>query len=150
MKTLNQILLITLFLFTMPSYSQTGLVTIKSQHSVEVTADRFENLVKDKGLKFFTRINHAQNAANNDLNLRPTEVILFGNPLAGTPLMNCAQTVAIDLPQKALFWQDENDDVWVSYNDPAYLKERHNIQGCDPVLEKITGLLANLANGAAQ
>lgn len=127
-----------------------GLITVKSNYSVTDTADRFEASIKDKGLSFFTRIDHSANAENAELDLGPTQVILFGNPKAGTPLMKCAPTAAVDLPQKALFWADSNDDVWLSYNDPAYLKTRHNIEGCDPVLEKITGLLNKLATEATQ
>jgi len=95
------------------------------------------------------RINHTQNAENADLTLRPTQVILFGNPVAGTALMNCGQTIAIDLPQKALFWQDENGKSWVSYNDPTYLQERHDLNGCAPVIEKVSNLLNGLATAAA-
>jgi len=133
----------------MTTSAQNGLITIESQHSVNETADRFEQLVNDKGLKFFMRINHTQNAENADLTLRPTQVILFGNPVAGTALMNCGQTIAIDLPQKALFWQDENGKSWVSYNDPTYLQERHDLNGCAPVIEKVSNLLNGLATAAA-
>jgi len=133
----------------MTSLANDTLITLKSNHSVADTADRFEKLIAEKGLAFFTRIDHSANAANAELSLRPTQVILFGNPKAGTPLMNCAQTVAIDLPQKALFWEDENGDVWLSYNNPTYLKKRHQIEGCDPVIEKITTLLNALASSAA-
>lgn len=125
-----------------------GLVTVKSNHSVAATADRFAALVKEKGLNLFARIDHTANAAKAELELKPTQVILFGNPKAGTPLMNCAPTVAIDLPQKALFWEDNNGDTWLGYNDPSYLKARHDIVDCDPVLEKISGLLNSLATAA--
>jgi len=135
--------------FTMTTSAQNGLITIESQHSVNETANRFEQLVNDKGLKFFMRIDHMQNAANADLTLRPTQVILFGNPVAGTALMNCGQTIAIDLPQKALFWQDTDGKSWVSYNNPTYLQPRHELDGCEPVLEKVSNLLSGLANAAA-
>lgn len=136
--------------FTMTTSAQNGLITIESQHSVHKTADRFEKLVNDKGLKFFMRINHTENAANADLSLRPTQVILFGNPVAGTALMNCGQSIAIDLPQKALFWEDEAGKSWVSYNDPYHLQKRHSLsEGCEPVLEKVSGLLSGLATTAA-
>lgn len=136
--------------FSMTTIAQNGLITIQSQHTVDVTADRFEQLVKDKGLTFFLRIDHAMNAKNAELTLRPTQVILFGNPVAGTALMNCEQSIAIDLPQKALFWQDENGKSWVSYNDPYHLRDQHNMKGCEPVLEKISGLLSALTSKAAQ
>lgn len=145
-------LLIALALFSAPvtSSANDNLISVKSSHSVSATADRFAKLIEEKNLTLFTRIDHENNADKVQLTLRPTMVILFGNPRAGTPLMNCAQSVAIDLPQKALFWEDENGDVWLSYNDPEYLKQRHNIQGCDPVLEKISGLLETLARLATE
>lgn len=132
------------------SSSNDGLINLKSNYSVAETADRFEADIKEKGLSFFARVDHAANAANVELELSPTQLILFGNPKAGTPLMKCAPTTAIDLPQKALFWADEDGNVWLSYNDPEYLKTRHNIEGCDAVLEKISGLLSKLATAATQ
>lgn len=83
-----------------------------------------------------------------DLELRPTELIVFGNPAVGTPLMQCQQSVAIDLPQKALIWQDAQDRVWLGYNQPAYLKQRHSIEGCDDLLDRIAGVLDGLAQAA--
>lgn len=145
MKTLILILSI---LMSTTAFANDTIVAVKSPHSVEQTADRLEAIIKEKGLNFFARINHAANAQKVDLELRPTELLLFGNPAAGTPIMNCAQTAAIDLPQKALIWEDEHQQVWLGYNPPSYLKTRHNIEGCDPVLEKITGLLAGLAAAA--
>jgi len=149
MKITTLTLTIILTLFSMTTSAQNGLITIKSQHSVNETANRFEKLVNDKGLKFFMRIDHSLNAANAELSLRPTQVILFGNPLAGTALMNCGQTIAIDLPQKALFWEDEDGQTWVSYNDPYYLQKRHHLDGCDPVVGKVSNLLSGLATASA-
>jgi len=130
------------------TFANDTMTAVKSPYSVAETTDRLEALIKQKGLNFFARINHSANAEKVDLQLRPTELVLFGNPAAGTPIMNCAQTAAIDLPQKALIWEDENQQVWLGYNPPSYLQSRHNIKGCEPVLEKITGLLANLAAAA--
>ncbi len=149
MKLITVTLTLFLATFSMTTTAQNGLITIESQHSVDITANRFEQLVNDKGLKFFIRIDHEENATNADLSLRPTQVILFGNPVAGTALMNCAQTIAIDLPQKALFWEDEDGKSWISYNDPYHLSKQHNMQGCEPVLEKISGLLSALTSKAA-
>ncbi|EDK29730.1 hypothetical protein VSWAT3_07246 [Vibrionales bacterium SWAT-3] len=109
------------------------------------TADRFEEIAKSKGLTLFARIDHQKNASKVDLELRPTEVIIFGNPKVGTPLMQCAQEVAIDLPQKVLVTEDSNKKVWLSYNDPNYLVERHAINGCDEVIKKISGVLSKLS-----
>ena len=140
----------TLLLFTMPTFAHDHLITVDSQHSVADTANKFTKLVEDKGLRLFARIDHAANAAGVDLELKPTEVILFGNPNAGTVLMQCAPTVAIDLPQKVLVWEDADGSVKLAYSNPAFMKELHAIEGCDPVLQKITGLLAGLAAAATQ
>lgn len=134
----------------MPTFANDHLITLESQHSVAETANKFAQLVEDKGLRLFARIDHTANAASVDLELKPTEVILFGNPNAGTVLMQCAATVAIDLPQKVLVWEDDNGKVSVSYTNPAFMKELHKIEGCDDVLEKITGLLAGLSAAATQ
>lgn len=127
-----------------------GLVKYESPYSVKETADRFESIIKDKGLTLFARIDHQKNAHGADLELRPTEVIIFGNPKVGTPLMQCAQEVAIDLPQKVLVSEDTNNKVWLSYNNPNYLMKRHNIKNCDAVINKISGVLNKLSNAAIQ
>jgi uncharacterized protein (DUF302 family) len=130
------------------SFAGSGVVSVKSSHDVKTTADRLEGILKQKGMTVFIRIDHAQGAQKAGKELRPTELIIFGNPKVGTPLMECRQTVAIDLPQKALIWQDEQGQVWLSYNDPNYLVERHGIAGCNEVVKKIEGALANFAKAA--
>lgn len=127
-----------------------GMVTVKSSHSAEATADKLESVLKDKGMTVMNRINHTRGADKAGLELRPTEVVIFGNPKVGTPLMQCAQSVAIDLPQKALIWEDSEGTVWLGYNDPEYLKQRHNIEGCDEVIEKVKGALAGFAKAATE
>ncbi|MBL4851046.1 MAG: DUF302 domain-containing protein, partial [Gammaproteobacteria bacterium] len=107
-----------------------GLVTVKSQHDVELTANRLERILLDKGMTIFARVKHAEAAWELGKKLRPTELIIFGNPKIGTLLMQCQQTAAIDLPQKALVWADAAGTVWLSYNNPDYIESRHNIQGC--------------------
>jgi len=129
-------------------HADSGLISVKSARDVGPTADRLETALKQKGMNVFTRINHAQSAQNIGLQLRPTVLIIFGNPKVGTPLMQCRQSAAIDLPQKALIWQDENGTVWLTYNDPDYLVERHQIAGCDEVVKKIKGALGNFAKAA--
>ncbi len=136
--------------FIMPSFAHDHLINYKSQYSAKETADRFVDLISAKGLTLFKRIDHQANAAGVDMELAATELILFGNPNAGTKLMQCAPTVAIDLPQKALIWEDSAGDTYLAYPNPDYLKELHNIAGCDPVLEKISGLLRTLAKEATQ
>jgi len=140
---------ITIFLFsTVGIADDHGLINIKSFHSVKSTADRLEKALAAKGMTIFARINHAEGAKKVGKILRPTELIIFGNPKVGTPLMQCKQTVAIDLPQKALIWQDRSGQVWFTYNNPTYLVKRHAIKGCDKVIYKISNALANFAKAA--
>lgn len=125
-----------------------GVVSVESPHSVADTVDRLAQVLEAKGMTVFTRINHAENAGKAGLDLRPTEVLIFGNPKIGTPLMNCAQSIAIDLPQKMLAWQDATGQVHLGYNAPDYVRNRHAASGCDAVFEKVTGALANFAKAA--
>jgi len=142
--------LITIFLFAPLAYAADGLISVKSSHDVKITMDRLENTVREKGMTVFIRINHAAGAHKLGQELRPTELLIFGNPKVGAPLMQCSQSVAIDLPQKALIWQDEQGQVWLSYNDPKYLAMRHGITGCDEVINKINNALSNFANAATK
>ncbi|MGY8660856.1 DUF302 domain-containing protein [Bradyrhizobium sp. UFLA05-109] len=107
--------------------SAEGLVTRSSHHGPRETMDRLEAEVKAKGMRIFARIDHAAGAAEAGLSLPPTEVLIFGNARAGTPLMQSVQTIGIDLPLKALVWQDASGDTWLSYNDPAWLARRHEV-----------------------
>jgi uncharacterized protein (DUF302 family) len=144
------IYLLLLALFAVPSASAgEGLVTVKSSFGAKETADRVERLTKERGMKLFNRIDHAEGARTVGMPLRPTEVLIFGNPKGGTPLMMCEQTVGIDLPLKMLVWEDGNGAVWVGYSDPEVLKDRHGIMGCDEVLGKMKGFLGKLASDAA-
>jgi uncharacterized protein (DUF302 family) len=146
-----RIILLTIFslLFSFsPALADNGVVTIKSNHSVKATADNLERVLNDKGMTLFTRINHSASAQKIGKELRPTELLVFGNPKIGTPLMQCSQTVAIDLPQKAIIWEDEAGQVWYSYNSPNYLKDRHAITGCDEVIKKVESALANFAKAS--
>lgn len=154
MKTLRTalsfLLLITLSLATGASLAADavdGLVTLKSPHGAEETMDRLEDLVKERDLKVFARIDHAAGAASVDRTLRPTEVIVFGNPQGGTPFMECAQTVGIDLPLKALVWEDSSGQTWIAYNDPAFIARRHDAADC-PVVEKLQEALSGLVTAA--
>ena len=125
-----------------------GLVTLQSNHSVKDTADKLVSIIESKGMKVFARVDHQKNAQGIDLTLRPTQVIMFGNPTAGTPLMNCEQSVAIDLPQKILISEDADKKVWLSYNHPEYLKTRHNIKGCDTEIANIAKALNSVSKAA--
>ena len=140
--------LMAIFFFSSVTYADNGIISIKSSHDVKTTVDRLENKLREKGMTVFIRINHAEGAQKVGKKLRPTELIIFGNPKVGTPLMQCGQSVAIDLPQKALIWQDEAGQVWLSYNDPKYLASRHSIKGCSEVIKKIEKALGNFARMA--
>ena len=98
-----------------------GLITIESRNGPEETMNRFEAEVRARGMTVFAHIDHAAGAAAVGLPLRPTELLIFGNARTGTPLMQSAQTLGIDLPLKALVWQDPSGTAWLSYNDPAFL-----------------------------
>lgn len=127
-----------------------GMTTFASPYDVKETANRLENIISEKGLTLFARIDHSANAKDAELELNPTEVLIIGNPKVGTPLMQCSITTAIDLPQKILVYQDESDRTQVAYNNPEYLKQRHHIEGCDSVLEKVAGVLENITQNAIQ
>ena len=126
-----------------------GLTTIRSNFGPKETVDRLETAVKAKGMAVFARFDHAAGAAAAGLPLRPTEVLVFGNAKGGTPLMQSVQTIGIDLPLKALVWQDGADQTWLSYNDPAYLAQRHGLgDATDAVVSNMTAALAALAKAA--
>jgi uncharacterized protein (DUF302 family) len=124
-----------------------GLVTVKSSYPAKETMNRFEEIGKQRGLIVFARIDHAAGAAKVGKTLRPTELLIFGNPQGGTPFMECAQSVGIDLPLKVLVWEDASSQVWLGYNDPAYLAQRHGVASC-PVVENLRKALAGLAEAA--
>lgn len=142
-------ILITTFLFpaVLMAYDK-GLTHTKSFHSVKNTADRLEKALREKGVTIFARINHTDAAKSIGKILRPTELIIFGNPKVGTLLMQCKQTVAIDLPQKVLIWQDKLGQVWLTYNTPAYLVKRHGIKGCDKAIHNIDNILKEITKAA--
>jgi uncharacterized protein (DUF302 family) len=142
--------LVSLFFFVSLTFADNGLISIKSSHDVQRTADRLENTLREKGMTVFIRINHAEGAQKVGKKLRPTELVVFGNPKVGTPLMQCSQSVAIDLPQKVLIWEDEAGHVWLSYNDPKYLAKRHGITECVNVIKKIEKALSNFAHAATR
>lgn len=139
-----------LFFLATNALAAEGLINVKSAHDVNTTADRLESVLKKKGMTVFARINHSAAAKKVGISLRPTQLVIFGNPKVGSPLMACASTAGIDLPQKALIWQDKAGQVWVSYNDPAYIAQRHGISECAQApLIKVTKALSNFTAAAA-
>jgi uncharacterized protein (DUF302 family) len=143
MKMIRTLLSAALVLTSFASIAAEGMISLKSPYSAKETATRLESTIKDKGLNLFARIDHAAGASKIGKILRPTEVFIFGNPQGGTPLMECAQSVGIDLPLKALVWEDASSQVWLSYNDPAYLAKRHESANC-PVVENLRKALAGI------
>jgi uncharacterized protein (DUF302 family) len=130
-----------------PSLPDNGMVHPSSTYSFTETIKRLESLLKAQNLTEFCRIDHSGEAEKAGLKMNPTQVVIFGSPKAGTPLMIAAPTLAIDLPLKALIWEDDDRKVWVSYNSAEYLKQRHNvpdelmknIAGIGPLLQKVVG-----------
>lgn len=131
------------------TYAQEGMITVQSNYSVEETANRLEKILVENGITIFDKIDHQQGASGVDMKLLPTLLFIIGNPKLGTPIMQCSQTAAIDLPQKMLIWKNSEGVVQISYNNPDYLKNRHSIKGCNEVLKKIGGALHNFAASAA-
>ena len=123
---------------------ENGLVRVPSRYPVEETVQRLQTTFAAKGLQVFALVDHSGEAAKVGLKMRPTKVLIFGSPKGGTPLMVAAPSLAIDLPMKALVAEDENGKVWLTYNSPEYLKERHgvpddlikNLAGAGPLMEK--------------
>lgn len=128
--------------------AQGGLVSVKSSHDVVTTANRLESVLKEKGLTVFARIDHAAGAASVGQTLKPTLLIIFGNPAMGTPLIERSRTMGIDLPLKALIWEDRAGQVWFSYNAPDYLARRHGITEMGDVILKMQEALSNFAMAA--
>ena len=131
--------------------SEDGLVTIASRHTVSETLDRLERALKTKDITVFARIDHAAGAASVAMPLRPTELLIFGSPRGGTPLMQSNQTAGIDLPLKVLGWQDAGGQIWLTYSDPSWLARRHQLgSGTDANVGTLKLLLETLTRAAAE
>ena len=126
-----------------------GLTSVPSALGPKETMDRLETEIRVNGMDVFARIDHAAGAAKAGLTLPPTEVIIFGNARGGTPLMQSVQTAGIDLPLKALVWQDATGKTWLSYNEPNWVAQRHGIANKDAVLGKMSKLVSAIVRRAA-
>lgn len=127
-----------------------GLVTIPSEHSVNDTIDRLVSILETKGFTIFARIDHAKNAADVAVDLRPTQLLIFGNPKVGSSLMQDRQTVGLDLPAKMLAWEDADSHVWLTYTDATWMAERHGLgEKGAPGAQKIGAVLAEVGSAAA-
>ena len=126
-----------------------GLTSLQSSFGPKETMDRLDAEIRAKGLTIFARIDHAEGAAEVGLTLRPTELIIFGNARGGTPLMQSVQTTGIDLPLKALVWQNSVGKTWISYNEPKWIARRHGVANAEQLVVKLTDLLRAICAAAA-
>ena len=126
-----------------------GLTTIASNFGPKETMDRLETEIRTKEMEVFASIDHAAGATEVGLNLRPTKLIIFGNARGGTPLMQSAQTIGIDLPLKALVWEDAAGKTWISYNEPSWIVQRHGIANAERIVAKMADLLSAISTAAA-
>ena len=125
-----------------------GLTSIQSSFGPKETMNRLEAEIRAQGMKIFARIDHSKGAAEAGLTLAPTELIIFGNARGGTPLMQSAQTVGIDLPLRALVWEDPSGITWLSYNEPSWIAQRHGVANAKPVVAKMTAALRAISKAA--
>ncbi len=150
---MRKILFLVTALFLVPAIShaddENGMITKKSPHSVQETVKRLKDAIGDvKPVSVMAEVDHQKNAEKVDMKLRPTYLVLFGNPKLGTQLFTSNQSAGIDLPMKALVWEDADGQVWIGYNDPAWIAERHDIDDRDDVVKKMQGALDKLTDKA--
>lgn len=131
-----------------PGVVEVGLVNKKSPYSVSETLDRLEAILTKKGITIVVRWKHDEAARKASIPLRATELLVFGNPKLGSHLFTSNQLAGIDLPMKALAWEDVNGQVWLSYNNPAYIVARHRIRDRDAIVAKMSAALNKLTNAA--
>jgi len=142
------LLALSLLILTPAAHAEKLLIVKQSPHSVSRTLDRLTAVMQKKGITIFARVNHAAGAKSVGQDMKPTELLIFGNPKLGTPLMLAKREIGVDLPLKALAWQDDNGKVWLGYTAPAALKARHGLSGRDEVFKKMTGALDKLTTAA--
>lgn len=131
----------------MTPHRGSGLVDLPSNHSVDGTVEKLTRILQAKGITLFALVDHSGEAVKAGLKMRPSKLLIFGNPKAGTPVMLAAPSSAIDLPLKILIWEDGQGKVWVTYNSPDYLQERHNLP---PELLPNIGVIEALAKKVAE
>src|SRR5437773_12333229 len=132
---------------SMAPATSAGIIDKPSNHSVEQTVEKLKNILQSKGVTLFALVDHSGEAAKIGMKMRPTKLLIFGSPKAGTPLMLAAPSIAIDLPLKILIWEDDQGKVWVSYNSPEYLKQRHGLP--EELLQNVS-IIETLAVKAAE
>lgn len=149
-KTLRMAFVVPGVLMMMSNIASAELLRKPSTHPVKETMDKLEAILKDKGFTIFARIDHAAGAKSVGADLRPTELIIFGNPAGGTPLIQAAQSMGLTLPLKVLTWQDEDGKTWIGYDELAPQAMARGIDKTNPVVAKISSALDNLTTAAAQ
>ncbi|MCG8561603.1 MAG: DUF302 domain-containing protein [Hyphomicrobiales bacterium] len=136
------------FAFATAAQADGHIVVKQSNHSVAKTLDRLAEILKSKGATVFARVDHAAGAKKIGTDMKPTQLLIFGNPKLGTPLMQAERKIGLDLPMKALAWEDDAGKVWLAYGAPADLKTRYQVSGQDKVFGKMTGVLGKLTDAA--
>ncbi len=147
---MKKILLATIILMGCKATAQENFVQIPASSSVSQTVNKLTTIIKSKGLKVFDVIDHQQGAKAAGMELRPTTLVIFGNPAMGTKLMQCDQSIGIDLPMKFLVWQSADNKVWIGYYTPATLAKSYNLEACSELLTKMEGALHNFATAASR
>jgi uncharacterized protein (DUF302 family) len=142
-------LLLAALLFSSPLYAGDNYVSKKSSNSVTISMDRLENALKQRGVGILARVDHAGAAQKADMTLRPTQVLIFGSPKLGTPLMQSNQQIGLDLPLKVLAWEDNKGQTWLTYEKPGEMGERHGVKEPAEVLKKMAGVLDAVTSEAA-
>ena len=146
---MSRSIVFTLALFiTATTAAGDGLVSKPSPYDAHETLDRLEDVLKQKGITIFARVSHTAGADDAGIKLRPTELLIFGNPKVGSHFFTSRQTAGIDLPMKALAWQDAAGQVWLSYNDPQYIADRHGISDRPEIVAKMRGALDKMTDAA--
>jgi len=150
MKKIFAVFIIAILAPVVSQADDKGLITKASQFSVTETIDRLENVLKKKGITVALRWSHSDKAAGVGIKVRPTELLIFGNPKLGSNMFTSNQVSGIDFPMKALAWEDEKGKVWITYNDPGYLAGRHGVNDRAKVIKKMTGALNKFTDVATK
>jgi len=149
MKKVNYLVAM-VWLIAFQTKAQEVITKMESNSNVEVTVKKITTILESKGLKVFSVIDHKKGAESASMKLLPTTLIIFGNPAAGTKLMNCDQSIGIDLPMKYLVFEDNKGKTWISYWKPSLLANKYHLDNCQPILSKLDGALAKFASLAAE
>ena len=139
-----------LVLLSLPAFAGDGITRKQSAYSAAETLDRLEKILKEKGITVFTRVDHGAGAAKAGIEMPPTQLLIFGNPKLGSPLMKANRTIGLDLPMKALAYTDDEGNTWLAYVNPETLKTRNAIEGKDEIFAKMAGALDKLTSAAVK